>query len=146
MTEISQDAAAARFSAGLKLFVGRERLHSVEMVATAASVSVSAVEKYMCGQATPGLAALLRILAVMPESFANHLLELAGLSGAYRMGDGNVIPAAALADQLDAASKLADALKDGNINHQERLALAPVMRALGSRMSELAAQWERERG
>lgn len=140
---ISHDAATQRLAAGLRLFVGRGKLFSVEMVAEATGISGSAIEKYLAGDATPGMAALLRILAVLPEAFANHLLDLAGLTGAYRVGDAPVSEASALTDKLTAAQALAKALEDGRIDHQERAALTPQIRALGSRLLELAAQWER---
>lgn len=136
--------AARRFREALRQHVGRDRMPRID-VAHRSGVSPRSLEGYLDAEEnkTPGLANFLSLARTLPEEFTNRVLELAGLTGAYRMGDAPVSEASALTDKLTAAQALAKALEDGRIDHRERAALTPQIRALGSRLLELAAQWER---
>lgn len=141
---VSQDLAAQRMAAGLRLFVGRGKLFSVEMVAEATGLSSSIVEKYIAGQNTPGLPALLRVLAVMPESFANHLLELSGLTGARRIDAAAKSAGVVLAEGAGFVADLAEKLKDGRLDHRERAELRNALGPFIADLQNLQAQLGRE--
>ena len=142
--DISHDAATQRLSAGLRLFVGRGKPFSVDMLADATGGSASAVEKYMAAQATPGLAMALRLLAALPESFANHLLELSGLTGARRIDATAKSAGVVLAEGAGFVADLAEKLKDGRLDHRERAELRNALGPFIADLQNLQAQLGRE--
>jgi hypothetical protein len=109
-----------RFADCFRLFVGQGKRYSCEAVADSTGISLRDVRAYQQGQMTPPLHKLLRLIAVLPSSFANMLLEPAGKGGVHEITpvtiDGFEL-------QYRLASKLevlAEQLRDGKHDHRER--------------------------
>lgn len=116
---VLQDLAQEAFTDAFRRHVGRGKALSCEQVSEKSGVPLRTVRSYHGGQATPGLAGLLSLLSVLPPSFANELLALAGLGGAAansaRAADSYVLNASL----TDFAAQIGAHLKDGRIDHRE---------------------------
>ncbi len=118
--EITQGTTAQRLAVALRRHVGRGRPHTIAEIAAAGDVSVSAVEKAMAGEYTFGLAALLRVMAILPPQFANDLLELAGLTGARKMTPAEVDARRVQTDAARFVADISQKFEDGCLDHAER--------------------------
>lgn len=134
-----QDAAAL-FGDALHLFIGRGRRYSAEALGEATGIPARTIYSYMQG-ATPSLHNMIRLMAVLPPAFANHILASAGLGGARRMDcGGDACGQTHMARMAARMHKLADALADGRVDHREARDLAPEFRELGTECIEFAAR------
>lgn len=139
---IPQDVATQRLAAGLRLYVGRgeQKPYSVAMIADATGISASAIEKYMAGDATPGLANALTLFAVLGPAFVNHLIEPAGLTGVRRLDPVAKAAADVMSDLAGETARFAKALADGRIDHVERAELRRTLPALIETLTDLQAE------
>lgn len=129
-------------AAGLRLFVGPDRLFSREMMAAATGLELRTVKAHCLGESLPSAGALLVYMRLLPVEFASHVLSAgAGLAGVYRIGE-EVGPGAALARMTEGSSALAAALADGMIDHVERRTLPAALRRFAAAAEALAAQLE----
>jgi len=134
-----QDAATL-FGDALQLFIGRGRRYSAETLAEAADIPARTIYSYMQGS-TPSLCNMLRLMAVLPPAFANHVLSHAGLGGVRRLEpSGQACGQTHMARMASRLHKLADALADGRVDHREARELAPEFRELGTECIEFAAR------
>lgn len=120
---IAHDRAQALLADTLRLFVGRgRRWPSCAALAAAAGLSPRAVEGYVAGEQTPGLAALLSLLAVLPPEFADALLAWTELSVIPRHAEAGA-HGRLLAECAGLTAGFAAAMADGHIDHRERAML-----------------------
>lgn len=137
---ITQGTAAERLSRALHRHVGRGRDWTIERLAREAEVSTSHIEKAMAAEHTFGLASLLRVMAALPPSFTNDVVELARLTGARRLNGQAQSAAFVLADLCRQSSELADDLSDGRLDHVEKAQLRRSLPGLIHRLQEFQAQ------
>lgn len=134
VNEITQDFVQKRLTEALRKHVGLGRPFSVAEFAAATHIPERTIKSYQGGQATPGLAYLLRIMAVLPPEFADMVLAPANLGNVSRIhrGQGTSLDVHALASQLNSliAQALAD---DGIIDHLEEAEMEPTVRSLQAR-------------
>lgn len=124
--------------------------HRMSRAAFAARINVTpfAVEKWFHGTepSSPGLHSFLSASRVLGPAYFNECAAPAGLTGAYRLAPHDVAAPSMLTETLRFDHALSCALEDQRVDHREARTLAPVARALGSKLLELAAQWERAGG
>lgn len=140
---ITHKIAAAVFADAFSGYVGLGRL-SIEDLAGATDIPARTLRSYQSGEATPGLLNLLRIACVLPASFSNDLIALAGLGGARRLdGEAKSVATvgAAMADELRI---ICGTLEDGRIDHKERAVLLKTLGKLADDISDLRAKLARE--
>ncbi|WP_152426681.1 phage regulatory CII family protein [Paramagnetospirillum caucaseum] len=113
------DVARLRAAAAFAQHVGDHMPLSREMVVAATGFEPRTVKAHALGQTTPTLSAFLAYCRVLPVTYAQQVLALAGLTG-FRRQDGDTAPAAALAEMAEGVAALAEALADGRIDHTER--------------------------
>jgi hypothetical protein len=133
--DITQDAVQKRLTDALRRYVGLGRPFSVAEFAKATGIPERTIKSYQGGQATPGLAYLLRMMAVLPPEFADMVLipaDLGNVSRIHRGPHGSSLDVHALASQLNSliAQALAD---DGIIDHLEEAEMEPTVRSLQAR-------------
>lgn len=129
----------AAFRNALALYVGRGRRHSVEIFCDATGISRDQMGRWLRGETEPRVSELLVVLDHLGPEFANELLRGAGLGGARRMEHGELRAHDTLADLAVGAAEMAEALRDGRLDHRERAALGPRLSALGTQLIEAAA-------
>lgn len=124
---------AVSFFDGVGLFAGRGRKFSVEELAEACTMSERTLRSYHQREAEPGLINFIALAAVLPPSFAGRVLAHAGLRvvPAEAEAGAGVCDLTTSADVAKLMAGLAEALRDGKIDHVERAALAEEARALG---------------
>jgi len=132
--EITQEAVQKRLTEALRKYVGLGRPYSVAEFAKATGIPERTIKSYQGGQATPGLAYLLRMMGVLPPEFTDMILVPANLVNVSRIhrGHGSSLDVHALASQLNSliAQALAD---DGMIDHLEEAEMEPTVRSLQAR-------------
>lgn len=123
---------AVSFFDGVGLFAGRGRKFSVEELAEACTMSERTLRSYHQREAEPGLINFIALAAVLPPSFAGRVLAHAGLRVVPAdSAGGTPCDLTTSADVAKLMAGLAEALRDGKIDHVERAALAEEARALG---------------
>jgi hypothetical protein len=126
---VPQDVATRVVRDALAPFVGRGRRFSVQQLAAASGVSARSLEGYVAGAATPGLAGLLSLMAVLPPAFADAVLAPAGLHASP--ADRQTATGFEICAGLGAATgDFAAALADGRIDHREAADLRARLRPL----------------
>ncbi len=129
--EMTQEAVQKRITEALRKYVGLGRPFSISEFATATQIPERTLKSYQGGQATPGLAYLLRMMSILPPEFADMVLAPANLGNVSRIhrGQGSSLDVHALASQLNSliAQALAD---DGIIDHLEEAEMEPTVRSL----------------
>lgn len=125
------------FHEGFRLFVGRGRKFSVAELALATPVNERTLKSYQEQPIDPALSNFVAIAAVLP-GLAGKVLAHAGLaavpiedSPAGRLARCDLSTAANVAQLM---SGLAEALRDGHIDHRERRPLAEEARALAQQL------------
>ncbi len=141
---IVQDVAAGAMRRALGLFVGQGRAHSIDAVAAATEIPERTLRSYQAGEATPGLANLYRIKAVLPPAFANELLALSGLGGARRLDSSAKAAAIVMTELATETALFAKALQDGRLDHIERAELRRTLPALIEDLTNLQAALAKE--
>lgn len=125
---IPHDHAARLIEDALRLRVGRGKRHSFTGLADATGIPARTLESYVQG-ATPGLAGLLTLCAVLGPSFTSDVLAPTGLSAT----DGSEVEPEyprALTVLSEALAALAAALEDGHVDHREKAVLKQAMEAV----------------
>lgn len=139
-TGITQETAQVQLSDAMRLFVGRGRRFSCAAVAAATGIPQRTVESYVHGEATPSLANLLRLVAVLPCEFTNMLLAPAGKGHVAEVdaGDDGLLDIHRQASAVNAmiAGFLSD---DGRIDHREEAQSLPSLRELHGSLGTLLA-------
>ena len=136
--DIDQDYVQDRFKGSFNYRVGVRKDFSAERLAEATGIPKRTVESHQDRSVgCPELYNLLKYFAVMPESFTNEILGLAGLTGAYRIEGPQVTPHEMLAHVCEIAAKLAECLEDGQIDHVEEAELAKLWPAFNAVMSKV---------
>jgi hypothetical protein len=125
---IAHDVAQDRLADALRLFIGFGRRYSVAAVAVGTGVPERTLQSYCSGQATPGLANLLTLMAFLPPEFTAMLIEPAGLAGVHRIDKTDPCHHTALAEALRTAAAVAEALRDGKVDHREQAEILPIAR------------------
>ena len=138
-----RDAVAARIADALRLFVGPRLRYSRELIAAATGMEVRTIKAHCLGECPPSVASLLAYFRILPVEFADHVLGLAGLTGARRI-DRAIAPGLALASMGHGLAALADALADGRIDHVERRTLPRTLRETAAAAEKLAAELDAE--
>ncbi|MFD2234798.1 hypothetical protein [Phaeospirillum tilakii] len=138
---LSTDLVRDRHVAALALHVGDHRPLSQAMLAQETGCELRTVRAHLYGETTPPLATWLAYAEVLPDSYANALLGLAGLGGARRLGAAPA-PTVALAEMAEGVAALADALADGRIDHTERPTVIKELREAISAAEALVAALE----
>lgn len=136
--QITHHLAAERFRDGLHIYAGCGRRFSVAALADAASIPERTMKSYHAGEATPGLHNFLRICAVLPPAFTNHVLEISGLTGARHLMVESPCGHTTMKRLAERMHMLADAMQDGYLDHVESKQLAPPMRELATEISSFA--------
>lgn len=139
---LSTDLVRDRTAAALALHVGDHRPMSQMMLAQETGCELRTVRAHVGGETTPTLATFLAYAEVLPDSYANAILGLAGLTGAHRIGAAPA-PMVALAELAEGVAVLAEALADGRIDHTERPRLVQELREAISAAEALVAALER---
>jgi transcriptional regulator with XRE-family HTH domain len=131
---IGPEAVRGTLADSLRLLAGLGRLYSTAQLADAADIGESTLKSYLRGEATPGLDQFLRLAAVLPPSFASALTRLAGLEAVpVDPAPASLLQVNAEAAQLVAG--LAEALRDGRLDHREEAALRPQLEQLNDTLS-----------
>lgn len=139
---IPQEVAKQVLADALGLYVGRGKRFTVEDLAAASGQSERTLRAYMDGSTSPALAGLLTLFAVMPDSFVNQVMRLAG----YRVvpldaGEIDVMEhTACLAEVVHA---LVVRFADRRITHVEALELLPLVQRAQDQMPAMIATLRR---
>jgi len=139
---LSTDLVRDRAAAALALNVGDRRAMTPAMLSAETGCELRTVRAHLWAETTPALATWLAYAEVLPDSYANALLGLAGLGGARRIGAAPP-PTVALAEMAEGVAVLAEALADGRIDHTERPRLIKELREAISAAEALVADLER---
>jgi hypothetical protein len=134
---------AAREAANI--FIGRDRRFSTQLIEDGTGVSEDSQNRYRRGECTPPLAVFIALAAVLPPSFANHVMALAGLV-CTRIDDGlKTTPHGTLTGLLRRAEMISRHLEDGRIDHQERPEQIRELRGLVDELNAYVAGLEARR-
>ncbi len=76
--DVTLGVAGLRLADGLRLYLGTGRRLSVIAFADAIGTSESSVRNWLSGDATPSMDVLFRMMAILPDAFTIHLLEMNG--------------------------------------------------------------------
>lgn len=136
---LTHDSVLRRHTDALRLQVGLRRRYSVAALAAACDVPPRTIEAYQGGASVPGLDNWLRLAAVLPAAYAAAVLEPAG----FRPLPLDVVGACDFSTAADLAAGMAavaEALRDGRIDHVERARLKPVMAELAAALAAWAAE------
>lgn len=139
---VTSETYRSRVAAALLPLVGDRKAFSRAMLAGTSGQDDRTVKAHCLGEAGPGGHVLLTYMAVLPETFAAAVLDLAGISGVRRV-EGGISPQAALAEIAEGTAALAEALADGRIDHHEIPHLLKELREAGLSALNLAADLER---
>lgn len=129
----------AVFRDALALYVGRGRRHSVEVFADATGLSRDQLGRWLRAETEPRVSELMVVVDHLGPEFANELLRGAGMGGARRLDADELQAFDTLAELATGTASMAEALKDGRLDHRERAELAPQMAALGTHLIGAAA-------
>lgn len=121
---IPHDLAARRIEDALRLRVGRGKRHSFASLSDATGIPTRTIESYVQG-ATPGLAALLSLCAVLGPGFTTDVLSPCGQSASSIDAD-QPEHMRAVAAMGSIIATISEAMKDGFIDHRERAQLRPM--------------------
>ncbi|HEY8343354.1 MAG TPA: hypothetical protein VIK75_10250 [Calditerricola sp.] len=120
------------FKDAFSLFVGPGKRFSVEAISEATGIGVRTVKSHLWGETTPGYAALMAYMRVLPDAFVTMALAPAGIAAVQRTEpDENVCGHKTLSAMLSRSAMLAKALEDNRIDHREALQLAPEFEQVG---------------
>lgn len=131
MAALSQDAVRQRLTRLLGAYVGQGKRYSVELLADTSENEPRTIKAYRAGETMATADKLLRILAVLPVAFAAELLAPCGLRVTRLDGDAPP-PLDMNADLASLLAILAEALRDGRVDHRE----APGLRTAALEMAE----------
>lgn len=121
---IPQDLAAQRLEDALRLRVGRGRRYSFASLSDATGIKTRTLESYAQG-ASPSLANLLSLFAVLGPGFTSDILSAAGQSAKDGTTD-DPEHMRALCTLTGFAAQLAEAVEDGYVDHREAAQMQPV--------------------
>ena len=139
---ITHDAAQRRFSATLRLYVGRGRLYSVAALAEATGVGQRTLKSYFEG-ATPGFQNWLILLRFLGSTFGAACMADAGVCAVVMRSDvEEACPHQTASEMASALSIMLKALEDGRIDHQERPELIRKCREAITSLSNFVASEE----
>ncbi|MBO9441398.1 helix-turn-helix transcriptional regulator [Phaeobacter italicus] len=123
-TVIPQDLAIRKLEDALRLRVGRGRRYSFAGLADATGIKTRTLESYVQG-ASPSLANLLSLCAVLGPGFTSDLLSVAGQSAKEGTTD-DPEHMRMLSVLTGFSHQLAEAVEDGHVDHREAAQLQPV--------------------
>lgn len=122
-TVIPQDLAIRKLEDALRLRVGRGRRYSFAGLADATGIKTRTLESYVQG-ASPSLANLLSLCAVLGPGFTSDLLSVAGQSAKEGTTD-DPEHMRALCTLTSFSAQLAEAVEDGHVDHREAAQMQP---------------------
>jgi len=135
-----EDVIRQRVADGLRLYVGSGRRYSTRAVVEATGIPEPTLKDYRSGAISMPVSRFVQLAAVLPAGFADQVVAPAGLAvldrTAARANDDHALAA----DVASALQGLAEALRDGRIDHRERAALAPLAREIGQQLLAFAEQ------
>lgn len=133
---ISQEDAARRMEDALRLRVGRGRRFSFPALSDATGIPTRTLESYVQG-ATPGLAALLSLCAVLGPAFTSDILAACGQTAQEASHDEpeHLRVLGALGGLI---AQISEAVADGHVDHREAAQLRPMAAQLIEILEPLA--------
>lgn len=144
---VAHKSAVAAWQPAVARRVGVGKEWSRAAFALRIGIGKSGVERWFDAEtpSTPGFATFLSSARVLGPEFLNEAIAPSGMTGAYRASASFTSAPMTLTETLRLGHAFSTALEDQRIDEREGRLLAPMARALAARLSELAAQWERER-
>ncbi|TXL72536.1 hypothetical protein FHP25_24895 [Vineibacter terrae] len=133
-----EDVIRQRVADGLRLYVGTGRRYSMRAVGEATRIPEPTLKDYRSGAIVMPVSRFVQLAAVLPAGFADQVLAPAGLAVLDRAGERAADDHALAADVATALQGLAEALRDGRIDHRERAVLAPLARDIGQQLLAFA--------
>jgi hypothetical protein len=128
--EITNPACKEIISDLLRKEIGAGKTYSVDTAANALDIDARALRSYVNGENLPPMTVLLKMMFLFPTSFANRILKIASLDGAYRLEPEETSDFELNGDICKLVGHLGNALRDGRIDHRERPKIADEIRAL----------------
>lgn len=126
---VSPDSVRETLADGLRLLVGHGRKYSVAQIADATGDGVSTIKSYLQGRQLPTADHLLRLIAVLGPGLGNGLFRLIGMElRVVDTDDASLLDVHA--DNAALCAAMAEALRDGRIDHMEAARLQPLLEAL----------------
>lgn len=126
---LGPDTVRETLADGLRLLVGQGRKYSTAQLADATGDGASTIKSYVQGRQLPTADHLLRLIAVLGPVFGNGLFRLIGMElRVVDEGDGCLLDVHA--DNAALCAAMAEALRDGRIDHLEAARLQPQLEAL----------------
>lgn len=125
---------AQRVQDVFRLYVGHGKRISFAVLAERTGIGLSSLKDYASGSSVPGGAALLRLVAVLPQEAGDMLIEPCG----YRLRPIDAEEDTWLSIGAEASMltyELFDAQSDGRIDHREAEKLKARCRSLDAKLS-----------
>lgn len=137
---IPHDLAARRIEDAIRLRVGRGKRYSFQALSDATGIPLRTCESYVHG-ATPGLAGLLSLCAVLGPQFTSDILGLCGQTA--KSADADAPEHFRVLSALgELTSEIAEAVADGHVDHREAAQLRPLAQGLIEALEPLARSCE----
>lgn len=136
---VSHEAAAAAVRDALALYCGRGRRYTSPALEEPTGIPSRTLLSYQSGDACPPLHNFLSLACVLGPGFFNAALRDTPFE-VRETGPDPVAPAETLAESCAFSASLAEALRDGRIDHRERPEILAHVRALQASLTALAAQ------
>lgn len=131
---ITKDSVLAAVSEALYRHVGPRKRYSYERAAEVLGAEVRTVKSWVLGESVPCLYRALRLMCWLNGDVADQMLGCAGLQAipvAHPDGDDFGLNRR----MAETGYNLAEAFADGKVDHGERAALVPVVRAAHAQTS-----------
>lgn len=139
LAQITNEACRERFTDALRKYVGPGKNWTTEAAADRLDIDRRTLQSYLAGENFPTIPKLLRMASLLGSGFANPILEIAGLSGCYRVDPDAITDFELNADACKLVGDLGKALREGRIDHRCRPEIADDIRELVSAMQEWLA-------
>ncbi len=135
---ITHDDAADVFCDALRRRVGRgaDKI-SVSDLADHLDMDARTVRAWRDGETVPQWHAMLRLFVVLGPDFVNEVMLPSGLGGTEVLTPQLLDPIGITADLASVVSQMTDRLRDSVFCHQDRAAMAPMLKRLAA---EIEAQ------
>lgn len=119
-------------------YVGFKKFISFDELETLSGVPLSTLHKISAGEHSPRWMYGMLIMAHLPPSAADMLMQPVGIA-THPLAAGKACARATAADITGAAATMADALRDGFVDHKERADMLPVLKVAGEAIERFVA-------
>ncbi len=141
---ISHELAQRHFHRAFGMCVGMGRPYSAVFFSEISGICGRTIRAYQGGEATPGLGNYATIKKVLGPAFTNQMLSLSDQAGARWLAPIDPCGHTAVAQISARLHALADAMRDGRLDHIEKIEIAKQIRELITEMEGFVGGLDRD--